>query len=160
MNLTALPDFIEAFGRAIARQEGSLKPGSKGDRNHNPGNIRPWKFCSLPVRDGMIYFETMEDGWAQLHRQIRKNIVTRGLTTREFFRGKKDAKGRVVYAGYAPAEDGNKPDEYAAFVAALVGIRPVPKPDGTTLEAVDRVLLDVVSTWHTEPHESGAQREE
>lgn len=160
MNPGMLADFVEAFARAMARQEGFYKASNKALRNRNPGNIRPWLGCTLPTAGGMIVFPTIEAGWEQLRKQIRKNILARGLTAREFFGGKKDAKGRVIYAGYAPAADGNKPDEYAAFVAAQVGILPVEGPDGTPIAAVDRVLTDVIAAWHQEPHLSAAQREE
>lgn len=154
-------DFVEAMARAMARQEGFYKASNKALRNRNPGNIRPWEGCTLPVAGGMIAFPTIEAGWEQLRRQIRKNVFVRRLTMREFFGGKKDPKtGRVIYSGYAPAADGNKPDEYAAFVAGMVGILPVLGPDGKPIVAVDRVLADVIATWHQEPHLSAAQREE
>jgi len=143
-----MADFVDAFARAIARQEGFYRAGSKARRLNNPGNLRPWRNCPLPVADGMIVFPSAEAGWEQLRAQIRLNI-RRGLTTRQFFGGK------GTYPGYAPRADKNQPDAYAAFVAAQVGILPVPG-----LAAVDRVLVDVIATWHQEPHLSAAQREE
>lgn len=130
----------------MARQEGFYVPGSPAQRNRNPGNIRPWPKCKLPTANGFIVFPSVEAGWEQLRRQIRLNI-RRGLTCREFFAGQRDADGKVVpggYAGYAPAADHNRPNEYAAFVAASVGIQPTQGPDGSVVEAVDRILDDVM----------------
>lgn len=145
---TAPPlDFVERFARAMARQEGYYVTGSPAQRNRNPGNIRPWRGCKLPTANNLIVFPSVDAGWEQLRRQIRLNI-RRGLTTREFFAGQRDKDGKVIpggYAGYAPAADGNKPIEYAAFVAASVGIRPVPGPDGKVIEAIDRVLEDAMA---------------
>ncbi len=153
--MSALQDFAETFARAMARQEGFYKAGSKGQRNRNPGNIRPWKKCPLPVANGMILFPSVDAGWEQLHRQVKLNF-RRGLTTREFFAGKAG-----VYAGYCPRGDGdNDPDKYAAFVAATVGILPAVRPDGKIVDAVDRVIVDVIDEWAATPRMSPAQREE
>lgn len=155
MNTGMADDFVNAMARAMAAQEGFYRAGNKAMRNRNPGNIRPWPGCTLPVLDGMIAFPTIEAGWEQLRKQIRKNIFVRRLTMREFFGGKGS------YAGYCPRGDGaNDPDKYAAFVAGMVGILPDLDLDGRHRSAVDRVLTDVIATWHQEPHLSAAQREE
>jgi len=107
---------VDAMALAIARREGFYVQDSKAQRNHNPGNIRPWPDCKLPVSGGMIAFPDDESGFKQLKAQIYRNIE-RGLTLYEFFGGKPG-----VYAGYAPAADQNDPKSYAEFVARLVGI--------------------------------------
>jgi hypothetical protein len=105
---------INAISEAIARMEGFHKPNSIAERNHNPGNLRSWG--TRPIVAGYAQFETDEDGWRALRRQVQKNIE-RGLTLYEFFAGK-----HQVYAGYAPAADKNNPKRYAEFVAGQVGI--------------------------------------
>jgi hypothetical protein len=107
---------VDALSGAIARREGFYVPNSKAQRNHNPGNIRPWPDCKLPTAGGMILFPDDAAGFKQLKAQIYKNIE-RGLTLYEFFGGRPG-----VYAGYAPAADHNDPKSYAEFVARLVGI--------------------------------------
>lgn len=137
--------FVSRFAEAMAVQEGFYVVGSKARRNKNPGNIRPWKGCTLPVSGGMIRFPSTAAGWEQLHKQIRLNIK-RGLTCLEFFAGQRDEEGKVIpggYWGYAPASDGNDPLGYANFVAARIGI-PIDVPLATVAEL---------------PRESAAQRE-
>lgn len=112
-------NFIEQFAQAIATMEGYFKAGSIAQRNNNPGNLRSWG--SRPVVNGYAYFDTPDQGWAALRRQIELNI-SRGLTLQEFFGGKSN-----VYAGYAPAADKNNPTGYAAFVAGRLGV-PVNQP--------------------------------
>jgi len=55
-------------------------------------------------------------GWRAGRAQCKINIITRGLTFREFFAGKPG-----VYAGFAPEKDKNIPINYAQ--AVLDGIR-------------------------------------
>jgi hypothetical protein len=78
-------------------------------RNNNPGNIRSWG--NLPRVQGYVKFPSEQEGWNALFRQIALN-VNRELNMVEFFGGKPG-----VYAGYAPAADKNRPEQYAAFVA-------------------------------------------
>lgn len=108
--------FVSKFAEAIAIEEGFYVVGSVAQRNNNPGNLRSWG--AYPIVDGYAKFPTVDHGWISLRRQIRRNIA-RGLTTYEFFAGKPG-----VYAGYSPAEDSNRPKEYAEFVASKMGIDP------------------------------------
>jgi len=105
---------IDTVSSAIASFEGYYNPGSVADRNNNPGNLRSWG--NRPVRDGFALFDSPEEGWAALRRQVELNI-SRGLSLREFFGGKPG-----VYSGYAPAADSNDPNRYAEFVAARAGV--------------------------------------
>lgn len=122
--------FIAEFAKAIATMEGYFKPGSIAQRNNNPGNLRRWG--NRPVVNGFAYFDTPEQGWAALHRQVELNIG-RGLTLQEFFGGQRDAQGNVKpggYSGYAPAADKNNPTHYANFVAGRLGVsatQPLPQ---------------------------------
>jgi hypothetical protein len=112
-------ELIGKFAEAIARMEGFYTPRSISQRNNNPGNLRSWG--KRPQVKGFAKFPTPTDGWVALRKQIDRNI-DRGLTTAEFFAGKKNMNGHVVYPGYAPATDGNDPLTYAKFVAMCVGI--------------------------------------
>jgi hypothetical protein len=106
----------DSISQAIATQEGFYKPGSIAQRQNNPGNLRTWG--SQPIANGYAVFETPAAGWAALNRQVDLNI-SRGLSLYEFFGGKPG-----VYAGYAPSADGNRPREYALFVASRIGLDP------------------------------------
>lgn len=132
---------VERIAIAISEMEGFNKPGSRAQRQNNPGNLRSWG--KTPVLDGFANFPTPAEGWRALRKQVWRN-VDRGLTLYEFFGGKRITdtltvthpdgtveevyrKTRVVYAGYAPDADGNRSRHYAEFVARRVGI-PVDVP--------------------------------
>lgn len=121
---------VRGISLAIARMEGFYKAGSLAQKNNNPGNLRSWG--DRPVVKGYAKFPSVEDGFAALRRQIEL-LIGRGLTMYEFFGGK-----RGVYPGYAPSGDGNKPKEYAEFVARQVGVDPnVPLRDVIEKEKVN-----------------------
>ena len=105
---------VERIAVAISEMEGFNKPGSRAQRQNNPGNLRSWG--KTPIVDGFANFPTAAEGWSALRRQIWRN-VDRGLTLYEFFGGKPN-----VYAGYAPDADGNRSRHYAEFVAKRAGI--------------------------------------
>lgn len=132
---------VERIAIAISEMEGFNKPGSRAQRQNNPGNLRSWG--KTPVLDGFANFPTPAEGWRALRRQVWRN-VDRGLTLYEFFGGKRvtdtltvthpdgtveevEKKTTVVYAGYAPDADGNRSRHYAEFVAKRAGI-PVDVP--------------------------------
>lgn len=119
--------FVDQLAQAIATMEGYYKSNTIAQRNNNPGNLRTWG--SRPVVNGYAYFDTPEQGWEALRRQVERNIG-RGLNLQEFFAGQRDTQGNVIpggYSGYAPAADKNNPTGYAAFVAKRVGV-PVDQP--------------------------------
>jgi hypothetical protein len=126
------------MAQAIARQEGFFSPGSLSQRNNNPGNLRIWG--QQPIVRGYAQFSDPESGWRALRRQVQLNIA-RGLTVEQFFAGKPG-----VYAGYAPAKDGNDPATYAANVARWTGV-----PQGTPLNQIEG---DGSSENPTEPAEA------
>lgn len=111
-----MEDLVGAIAEAIAKMEGFYLSNSPAKRNNNPGNLRSWG--SRPIRSGFAYFNTPQEGWSALRRQVTI-LIDMNLTLYEFFGGKEG-----VYAGYAPAADSNKPMEYADFVAEQVGISP------------------------------------
>lgn len=107
-------ELIDSLAQSIATMEGFFKPNTIAQRNNNPGNLRRWG--ANPVQNGYAVFNTPEEGWAALRKQIQLN-VNRGLTLEEFFGGKTG-----VYPGYAPSADSNDPANYARFVAGRAGI--------------------------------------
>lgn len=137
-------ELVARIAVAISEMEGYTKPGSRAERQNNPGNLRSWG--KTPVVDGFCNFPTPAEGWRALRKQVWRN-VGRGLTLTEFFGGKRvketltvtvtladgqraqveQERERVVYPGYAPDSDGNHSRSYAAYVGARVGI-PVDVP--------------------------------
>ena len=107
---------IEALAIAIATFEGFFIPNSRAQRNMNPGNLRAGPRAIGKDDAGYAIYPSMDAGWADLRRQIERNIG-RGVTLLEFFTGKPG-----VYAGYAPAADQNHPLNYARFVADKTGL--------------------------------------
>lgn len=146
LDLTGL---IARIAVAISEMEGYTLEGSRPERNHNPGNLAIWgdtpRDKNPDGSPGLCIFPTPADGWNALRRQVLKNIQ-RNLTLFQFFAGQRDAKGKVIkggYPGFASAQAGNKPKEYADYVGKRVGI-PVNVP-------LPRLILT---------RESAAQREE
>ena len=115
-------ELIDAFAYAIGKREGFYNIGpnpTRAQRNRNPGNMRPWTGCLYPKdKDNFVVFPTIQEGWMFLKKQCDRNIFIRHLTFNEFFQGKFG-----VYAGFAPASDGNKPNAYAAFVVSVLSVR-------------------------------------
>lgn len=105
---------IISLSLAIARYEGYFLTGSIAQMNHNPGNLRSWP--GMPIYNGYARFPNSMDGWRALWQEIIDNI-DRNLTLIQFFAGKPG-----VYSGYAPADDRNKPLQYAMFVSKQTGI--------------------------------------
>lgn len=121
-------ELVEAIATAIARMEGFYNPKSIASRNKNPGNLRTWG--KQPTNAGFAVFDTVQDGFKALRKQISINVFRRGLSLREFFAGKPG-----VYPGYAPASDGNRPVQYARFVASQIG-------RGTSIDIPIKNLVD------------------
>jgi len=82
---------------------------SISQRNNNPGNLRP-----IGASQGFRFFNTHDEGWEALKKQVLLNI-NRGLTLDEFFLGKPG-----VYPGYAPLGDNpaDVMENYISHVAA------------------------------------------
>src|SRR5258708_2292977 len=65
---------IMALSRGIARGEGAYVSGSLPQRSNNPGDLtKSFGFNTTGVanKEGVLIFETMEDGWNALYSQIR-----------------------------------------------------------------------------------------
>jgi len=107
-------ELLDNLAQSIATMEGFFKPNTIAQRNNNPGNLRSWG--ANPVKNGYAVFDSPEEGWAALRKQIQLN-VNRCLTLEEFFGGKPG-----VYPGYAPSADSNDPANYARFVGGRAGI--------------------------------------
>jgi len=116
-----MDSLVRAIAQAIATFEGFFKPGTVAARNNNPGNLRAGPRAISKDSQGYGVYASVEDGWADLFRQVELNIAD-GLNLREFFAGKPG-----IYPGYAPAADENQPIQYAAFVGSRVGV-PLDRP--------------------------------
>lgn len=122
------PEQWRAMGRKLPKDWKPGEPITVAQRNHNPGNLRSWG--KRPIVAGYAYFETAEEGWTALKKQIKLNVYgagtadvyslrSSGLTFREFFAGQLKPDGTLKkggYPGYAPAVDANKPAQYAEYV--------------------------------------------
>ena len=88
------------------------KPGSRSNRNRNPGNLRatspgPWQDAG-----GYRVFPTLTQGWLALTGDLTvkfSGLSKTGITP-------ESTLGELI-AVWAPAADSNDPASYAAFVA-------------------------------------------
>jgi hypothetical protein len=115
-NLQALTgsDLAGKIAYAIAMVESGGNPNAVNFKNNNPGNLRTWG--KTPTEGGFAKFADMKAGVGADLDQIHKNIK-RGLSLNEFFAGRPE-----MYSGYSPSADKNRPLDYAAAVAAYLGI--------------------------------------
>ena len=109
---------LQRLAGAIAEMEGFYKPRSVPQRLNNPGDLmfahqRKAVPHSIVGSDNKVRiyaeFPTIEDGWEALYRQIRLD-ASRGLTISQFIHK------------YAPADDGNNPRSYTAYVCRRLGV--------------------------------------
>jgi hypothetical protein len=114
------PSGLENFLQGIYHYEGG-NSGDRNVRNNNPGNM---KLSNAPgqigVDHGFAIFETPEDGWAALDRDVKRKIQAHpGWDFYDFFNYW--LRGSVT----APAIDaeGNS-DSYAEYVAQRGGFDP------------------------------------
>jgi hypothetical protein len=107
---------LEAFCLAIRTHEG-WSPGSRSMRNNNPGNCRYSSVGYLDIykpvtkdAQGFAVFKDYATGWLYLQNLIREKIKAHPQwTLLQFFNN------------YAPAEDHNDPNAYAAAVGKRLG---------------------------------------
>lgn len=105
-------DKVTRMAKAIQRFEG-WRPGSRSYRYNNPGNLRHWG--KTPVHDGYAQFPSYEAGFQALRTLLlnaahgRSRVYRPSMTFLQFFQR------------YAPGDDGNHPERYAAFVTAALG---------------------------------------
>lgn len=109
-----------ALATAIQQMEGWIPPGSPGYpqgslsyRNNNPGNLRPGSLAvgATGSNGGYAVFPNYQTGYNALVGLVQSPAYW-NLTLNQFF------------AQYAPASDSNNPSEYAATVAAQLGVYP------------------------------------
>lgn len=126
------PEQWRAMGRRLPKDWKSGDPITVAQRNNNPGNLRTWG--RNPVVNGYACFDTPEAGWKALRVQILRNVYgsgpkdayplrSAGLTFREFFAGQREPDGTLKpggYPGFAPAQDSNRPEQYAGYVLNYV----------------------------------------
>jgi opacity protein-like surface antigen len=88
-------------------------PGSLAYRNNNPGNLRPGSLAvgATGSSGGYAVFPDYQTGYNALVGLIQSPMYW-NLTLTQFF------------AQYAPAADNNNPAQYAATVAAQLGVDP------------------------------------
>ena len=110
---------IADFAEGIKQYEG-FSPGSRSQRNNNPGNLKFVNQAGTTGEDtgGFAIFSTYDLGWQALLRQLRLAVTDKSLiykskmTLIEFF------------AEYAPRRDNNNPVAYASFIAQRFRITP------------------------------------
>ena len=97
---------------AIATQEGFFTGGSLPQRNNNPGDLRHGPGEVHPDNQPNVVgaFDTPEDGWAALERQLSLD-GERGMTVQD-----------LIYS-YAPPSDDNDTEAYINFVCQYVPCR-------------------------------------
>lgn len=108
---------LEHFCVALRDYEG--KPGDLNYRNNNPGNCRCSsvgylkKYGDVKCVNGFAKFPTYELGWEYLLALIKSKIKQHPTWTI-----------RDLMRHYAPVEDNNDPDRYAAYLASRLAVTP------------------------------------
>lgn len=101
---------LDDLKNAMAQFEGFNVPGSRAQRNNNPGNLRAGAGQIGTDAAGYAIFPDLATGWAAFERQIRLD-AGRGLTLAQFI-GK-----------YAPPSE-NDTQGYLGFVTSRLGVSP------------------------------------
>jgi hypothetical protein len=111
-------DFVSGLASAIQSFEGWFPPGTPGYpsgslsyRNNNPGNLRPGSLAvgATGSNGGYAVFPDYQTGYNALVGLIQSPMYW-NLTLSQFFQT------------YAPSADNNNPAQYAATVAAQLGV--------------------------------------
>lgn len=134
----------ENLGIGFRDDDGSVekkKDAPRGIRNNNPGNLN-FAGQSGATKEGgengrFAVFDSMRDGIAALHRQI-KLYVGRGVDTVE-----------KIVNKYAPAEDNNNVSAYIKQLTGATGMRPDEKIDTDNQETVFNLIRGIIN------HENG-----
>jgi len=97
-------------------------------RNNNPGNLESdgkthWEGqIDAPLEWPYLAFCDAPHGFRAFRRLLRNVQLLHGVQTIvELIAGKTDSTGKVLYPGFAPAKDGNKPESYIQFVSSRTG---------------------------------------
>lgn len=105
---------LEALADAFMHHEGWY-PGSRSNRNRNPGNLRPWKDGQLKDDGGYRVFSSLVEGYQALLDDLRVKLQgSHGL--------KPESTLLDLLNIYAPAGDNNNPNAYALAVAQWVSV--------------------------------------
>jgi len=116
---------IEVMCDAIQRFEGWFTPGENAKyphgsiswRNMNPGNLRPaGQKGMIGEKGGFAVFSTYADGKEALRNQIKLAISGRSRVYRP------DMTLLEFFQTYAPSSDNNYPEQYAKYVAGIMGV--------------------------------------
>ena len=102
---------LEAICDGIMRQEGWY-PGSRSNRNRNPGNLRRSPYTATQDADGYDVFDSLVQGYSALTYDVRAKVTghsEHGLTASSTLDD--------LFDVYAPRSDKNDPNSYAAAVA-------------------------------------------
>lgn len=119
MNQPDKKDNLHKFCLAIKTHEGWF-PGSRSQRNNNPGNARYSSVGYLPIygkvgrdKDNFAIFKDYATGWLYLNNLVKEKI-------------KKNPSWNFYqfFSNYAPDSDGNNSKNYAEIVANKVGVSP------------------------------------
>ena len=116
---------LDDFANAIKTFEGYMLPstaypnGSRSYQNRNPGNFRFTNLIkslgAIKEENGFAYFPSYEVGWEAL-----KTFVL--FASEDKLKDYKDCTILSFCTAYAPSSDGNKPVNYANFIAQRVGV--------------------------------------
>lgn len=114
------PTRLVAWAKAIQEHEGWY-PGSRSQRNNNPGNLRFTGYVQrlgATGKDGSNFaiFPSADRGFAALCQFLRDAAEGRLIP----YKG--DPTLRQFYRVYAPSNDNNNPDQYAKVVASKIGV--------------------------------------
>lgn len=124
----------EAIADAIMQYEG-WKPGSRSNRNRNPGNLRRSDESQIVDKDGYRVFGTLADGYRALVADVAAKLYDgerHGLSARSTL--------LALFYVYAPASDDNHPPNYARFVAEwLQGVYTFTVTLNTSFEELERI---------------------
>lgn len=109
--------------QAEAQKRGTRWP-TRAQRNRNPGNLRRWdpkrdKYDDVDPAKRYVIFDTEEAGWSALRKLCEQYLGGKYHKAHKDPRLKTDKPSLWQwFRVYAPAEDANNPESYAAGVAA------------------------------------------
>lgn len=107
-------DGLEAVADAIMHYEGWM-PGSRSNRNRNPGNLRSSHLKIGEDPQGYAIFHSLPNGYEALLQDLEAKFTGHTVTGL-----KPDSTVLQLFEDYAPSSDHNYPQRYAEFVAEWV----------------------------------------
>ena len=106
---------LSEFASAIKAHEGWFV-GSRSYRNNSPGNLR-WSKYQAGIRDGYAYFLTYQQGWDALIFDLKSKCTGNTKTGLDG-----DSTILEFCEVWAPSFDGNRPRQYAEFIASRLNL--------------------------------------